>query len=177
MLLRPQGSLRLKGGFRTEIAVGFAGGLIGGLTAMPGAVPVLDCDCKGCSKEAQRATVQPFILAMQVLALTLMFATGVVSGEVFALVVMALPALAVGITAGLLLFGRVPDAGFRRAVLILLLATSAGLIARPSPARTSHAWEAWANAQTEPCQCGPIPLHRALRLYQGLAWSEQGAPR
>jgi uncharacterized protein len=139
MLLRPHSGLRIEGGPRTEIAVGFAGGLVGGLTAMPGAVPVLYCDCKGCPKEVQRATVQPFILGVQVLALTLMVATGAVDREVVGLVAMAVPALAAGIAIGLMLFGRVPDAGFRRAVLILLLVTSAGLMVRPSPVRTSEA--------------------------------------
>jgi uncharacterized membrane protein YfcA len=139
MLLRPHGRVRLEGGPGTELAVGFGGGLIGGLTAMPGAVPVLYCDCKGCSKEVQRATVQPFILAMQLLALALLVATGSVGEDALALVAMSLPAVAAGITIGLLLFGRVPDAAFRRAVLIVLLATSAGLIAKPGAARTTDA--------------------------------------
>jgi len=130
MLLRPHGRIRAGGGPRTEMAVGFAGGLIGGLTAMPGAVPVLYCDCRGCPKEVQRATVQPFILAMQVLALCLMAASGALQWRVVELAVTALPALAAGIMIGLFLFGRVPDVGFRRVVLVLLLATSAGIIAK-----------------------------------------------
>ena len=85
----------------------------------------------------QRAIVQPFILAMQALALALMFITGAINGEVIKLVILALPALAAGVAIGLLLFGRVPDAGFRRAVLVLLLVTSAGLVAKPHPAQTS----------------------------------------
>jgi uncharacterized membrane protein YfcA len=71
------------------------------------------------------------------LALALMLATDAVNRQVLELVIMALPALGVGIALGLLLFGRVPDAGFRRAVLVLLLATSAGLVAKPTPARNS----------------------------------------
>jgi uncharacterized membrane protein YfcA len=63
MLVRHRMRLRADGGPAADLAVGFAGGLIGGLTAMPGAAPVLYCDSKGCSKEVQRATVQPFILA------------------------------------------------------------------------------------------------------------------
>jgi hypothetical protein len=58
---------------------------------MPGAVPILCCDCKGCSKEVHRATVQPFILAMQVLALTLMLASGAKNGRVVGLVTLACP--------------------------------------------------------------------------------------
>jgi len=43
--------------------VGFAGGLVGGLTAMSGAVPTLWCDLHGLSQLEQRGIVQPFMLA------------------------------------------------------------------------------------------------------------------
>ena len=52
--------------------VGFAGGLIGGLTAMPGSLPIIWCDLRGVSKEQQRGEVQPFILTMQAFAVTLL---------------------------------------------------------------------------------------------------------
>jgi uncharacterized membrane protein YfcA len=56
------------------------------------------------------------------------------------LVTLALPALAVGIAVGLVLFGRVPDAGFRRAVLMLLLVTGIGTaIRQPSSAPVTRA--------------------------------------
>ena len=132
MLLRPRTRVQMPSDHRTEVAVGFVGGLIGGLTAMPGAVPVLYCDSRGVSKEVQRATVQPFILAMQLLAFTLMVASGAVNEKVVRVVIWALPALGAGIAVGLALFGRVPDVGFRRAVLFLLLATGVALAAGPS---------------------------------------------
>jgi uncharacterized protein len=43
--------------------VGFGGGLIGGLTAMPGALPTIWCDLHGVPKNQQRGLVQPFIAA------------------------------------------------------------------------------------------------------------------
>jgi uncharacterized membrane protein YfcA len=46
--------------------VGFGGGLIGGLTAMPGAIPTIWCDMHGVPKAQQRGLVQPFIAAMQI---------------------------------------------------------------------------------------------------------------
>src|SRR5262249_15786173 len=52
--------------------IGFGGGLIGGLTAMPGALPTIWCDMHGVPKNKQRGLVQPFIAAMQVFALALM---------------------------------------------------------------------------------------------------------
>lgn len=132
MLLRPFARLRMECSPGRDVAVGFMGGFIGGLTAMPGAMPVLYCDCRGVTKEVQRATVQPFILAMQVLALVMMGLHGKLNAQVGELVLMALPGLAAGVVMGLVLFGRVPDAGFRRVVLVLLLATGLGLAGKAS---------------------------------------------
>jgi uncharacterized protein len=42
-----------------EGLVGFGGGLIGGLTAMPGALPTIWCDMQGIPKGEQRGLVQP----------------------------------------------------------------------------------------------------------------------
>lgn len=120
-----------------EGAVGLLGGLVGGLTAMPGAAPVLYCDATGVGKEAQRATVQPFIFAMQALSLALMALGGDIDPRAVHLVVGALPGLAIGVVAGLALFGRAPEAAFRRVVLLLLLATGLALAARPQPAASA----------------------------------------
>jgi hypothetical protein len=52
MLLRP--TVRLFADVRGRLhdaAVGFAGGLVGGLTAMPGAFPTIWCDLRGLPKE------------------------------------------------------------------------------------------------------------------------------
>lgn len=129
MLWRPSNLLKGALSAPHQGAVGFVGGVVGGFTAMPGAVPVIYCDLRGVSKEVQRATVQPFILVMQVLALSLFLAHGDIGGEVVTHLVFALPALAAGIVIGLMMFGRVPDAQFRRVVLILLLVTGVAMAA------------------------------------------------
>lgn len=131
MLARPRVAGGVPGGPAARAAVGFTGGVIGGLTAMPGAAPVIYSDLRGDPKEVQRAMVQPFILAMQVLSTGLMAATGLIGWEVLRLLALCLPALATGGTLGLALFGRAPAAGFRRAVLLILLGTSLLTIAHP----------------------------------------------
>ena len=74
MLLRPAiAYLRARPGCLHDAVVGFGGGLVGGLTAMPGVLPVIWCDLRGMPKDQQRGVVQPYIVAMQLFALALMF--------------------------------------------------------------------------------------------------------
>ena len=111
-------------------AVGFAGGLVGGLTAMPGAVLAIWCDAHAMPKLAQRAVVQPFIAAMQSLALVFLFLKAPAAPvAVLQHLPFALPALFAGATLGLFLFGKVSDQGFRRAISALLFVSGIGLVA------------------------------------------------
>src|SRR5262249_46381450 len=106
-----------------QAVVGFGGGLVGGLTAMPGALPVMWCDSRGMPKDQQRGVVQPFVAAMQVIALALMIPHHSVSTKTLIDLTLSLPALAAGAALGVLLFRRVNDAWFRSVVLgVLLLA-------------------------------------------------------
>lgn len=101
--------------------VGFGGGIVGGLTAMPGALPAIWCDMHGLPKSDQRGLVQPFIAAMQVFALAIMLSRQSLSSKVFVDFGICLPALAAGTALGISLFGRVNDVAFKRIVLTLLL--------------------------------------------------------
>ena len=109
-------------------AVGFGGGLVGGLTAMPGALPVIWCDLRGMSKDQQRGLVQPYITAMQVFALALMLSRDGLSAKALMDLTFSLPALAAGTVLGILLFGRVNDARFREIVLLVLLIAGVFLV-------------------------------------------------
>jgi uncharacterized membrane protein YfcA len=129
MVFRPaaaclrQARMRLHG-----TAVGFAGGLVGGLTAMPGALPTIWCDLQGLPKDQQRGMVQPFITAMQVVALGLMLFHHSLSSKVLVDAACALPALAAGTAAGIAMFGRINDAVFRRAILGILFVAGVALV-------------------------------------------------
>jgi uncharacterized membrane protein YfcA len=121
MLCRPAPPSARNSGSAANSVVGFGGGLIGGLTAMPGALPVIWCELRGISKERQRAMVQPFILLMQIFAvLMLSLSPGAINRELIGNVAFAIPALMAGTLAGMALFGRVDDRKFRIAVLVLL---------------------------------------------------------
>jgi uncharacterized membrane protein YfcA len=129
MLLRPAiAYLRAAPGGLQDAVVGFGGGLVGGLTAMPGALPVIWCDLRGMPKDQQRGFVQPYIVAMQLFALALMFSGNGFSERALMNLALSLPALAAGAALGIILFRRVDDARFRSIVLAVLLVAGLALI-------------------------------------------------
>ena len=106
--------------------VGFGGGLVGGLTAMPGALPTIWCELRGTSKDQQRGLVQPYIAAMQLFALAIMFShSGSFSAQTLRDLASLLPALAAGVALGLIMYRRVNDTMFRRIVLVVLACSGA----------------------------------------------------
>jgi uncharacterized membrane protein YfcA len=104
-----------------DAVVGFAGGLVGGVTAMPGAVPTVWYDLRGLAKERQRGLVQPYITVMQIAALALLATRSGLPKSIVQDVAHCLLPLAAGTVVGLALFGRVNDGQFRRVVLGVLL--------------------------------------------------------
>jgi uncharacterized protein len=122
MLFRP-GPLRLRHaiGSGYAAAIGFAGGLVGGLTAMPGVAPTIWCDLRGVAKDRQRGLVQPYITAMQIAALALLAMRHGLSRIMVEHILLSLPVLAAGALVGLMLFGKVNDGVFRRVLLGVLL--------------------------------------------------------
>ena len=122
MLFRPAARFVQGGpGRLRDAAIGFGGGLIGGLTAMPGALPTIWCEMRGMPKNEQRGLVQPFIAAMQLLALAVMLARGGLSRETMIGLVISLPALACGVGLGVIMFRKINDVMFRRIVLTVLV--------------------------------------------------------
>lgn len=128
-LLRPTITyLRQMTSLRSNALVGFGGGLVGGLTAMPGALPTIWCDMHGLPKNQQRGLVQPFIAAMQLFALGLMLSQHDLSSKVFIDFGISLPALIAGTAVGIMLFGRINELAFKRTILGLLLFSGLGLV-------------------------------------------------
>jgi uncharacterized protein len=128
MLFRPGlSNLKLMNRSRNAL-VGFGGGLIGGLTAMPGALPTIWCDMHGVPKNQQRGLVQPFIAAMQIFALALMLMHHSLSVGVFANLLLSIPALIAGAVLGILAFRNVSEQIFRRLILLVLLVSGLLLV-------------------------------------------------
>ena len=126
-LLRP--TVAFKGGGRfAEVAVGFAGGITGGATAFPGALPTIWCNARGLSKIDQRGIVQPFIFLMQIAAIFYFSRLGIFAPSTWQTFIWCVPSVLAGTWLGLSLFERVDESKFRRIVLLFLLVSGATLI-------------------------------------------------
>jgi uncharacterized membrane protein YfcA len=128
MLFRPSlTGLRLMSHGRNAL-VGFGGGLVGGLTAMPGALPTIWCDMHGVPKNQQRGLVQPFIAVMQIFALALLLAHHDLSPKVLSDLLLSVPALLAGSMLGILAFRYASEQVFRRIILTILMVSGVLLV-------------------------------------------------
>lgn len=107
-----------------DFGVSVLSGVAGGAAGFPSALVTIWCSMKGWSKENQRAVVQPFILIMQIIALSIIcLARSPQAGNVgFALTnLLFIPASLFGTAIGLALYERLSDIQFARAVNVLLI--------------------------------------------------------
>ena len=128
MLLRPRLVLLGGGGPICAIAAGFAGGITGGATAFPGAIPTIWCNARGLSKNEQRGVVQPFILCMQIATLVYFSKLGLFASTTWTIYFWCAPVVTAGTLLGLKFFQRIDDVKFRRVVLYFLLVSGVALV-------------------------------------------------
>jgi uncharacterized membrane protein YfcA len=122
-------------GVAADGAVGFANGVLCGLTGLPGFIITIWCQLRGWSKDVQRAVFQPVMLAAIVVTAISLGVTGAVTLETATLYVLGLPAMLGGLWLGFRLYGKLDDAAFRKVILGLLVTAGLALIA-------AHGWPA-----------------------------------
>ena len=136
MILRPSGMLPLRRTLSGALGVGLLGGVVGGFCGSPGPVMVIWSNLIGATKEQQRATVQPFILAMQLMALLVfVIRGGVFSGCLGIIWVCSFIVILITTRLGVMAFQRLSNVAYNRLVMILLIISGAGLMAK--------GWGAW----------------------------------
>lgn len=132
VLFKPD-NLRIKlSGWKPAVAIGAAGGVIGGFSAFPGSMPVVYLGLRGMSKAQTRGITQPYILALQLISLSILALThtAVFSVQFWLLWAAALPAVLLGSSAGVGLYRRMSEVNFRRATLILLIVSGVSLLGK-----------------------------------------------
>jgi hypothetical protein len=116
------------GGKVADAAVGFAGGILGGLAGLSGPLPILWASIRGWGKDERRGVFQTFNWTVLFLALCLQVAAGSVGREMLWLAMLALPGTIIGTWLGSRLYHGLDDRNFRDVVLGLLFLSGAILV-------------------------------------------------
>jgi len=106
---------------------------MGGLGGFTGVVPTLWCTVRGFDKDRQRAIIQNFNLAMQVVTFGSYLATGIIEPRMLPLLAIVAPAVVIPVLLGARLYLGISEAAFRKLVLGLLAASGVALLASSLP--------------------------------------------
>ena len=120
---------KVSGKLSADVGIGFANGLLAGLTGLPGFIITVWCQRRGWSKDAQRAVFQPTMLAAIMVNVITLSLAGAITPYTLRLYLLGLPAMVAGLWAGFRLYGKLDDAAFRKLILVLLLISGLALIA------------------------------------------------
>ena len=116
------------GGRAADGAVGFGGGVLGGLTGFSGVPAIVWTDIRGWTKEQRRSVLQGFNIAILSAALASHLVSGLLTREVGLATVAALPGTFAGAWAGALVYMRLGNRGFQKVVMGLLFMSGLALI-------------------------------------------------
>ena len=116
------------GGRLADGMIGFAGGILGGLAGLSGALPTLWASVRGWSKDERRGVFQTFNWTVLSAALCLQAGTGFITRDVMWLALIALPGTLLGVWLGARCYRALSDRDFRDVVLGLLFLSGIGLV-------------------------------------------------
>ncbi len=116
------------------VAVGAIGGVVGGFSAFPGSALVVWNGLRNVPKEQGRALTQPFILAMQLIAISLLAwrQPSVFDARMLTLLIVALPLACAGNSLGVKLYKRTSHVNYRLITLAALGLAGASLVLKAS---------------------------------------------
>lgn len=116
-----KGRIRVAWGGRVaDGAIGFAGGVLGGMAGLSGPLPTMWATLRGWGKDERRSVFQTFNLMILAAALASSVAAGRATGEFVRLALVALPGTLLGSWLGAWAYVRLSDRHFNGLVLLLL---------------------------------------------------------
>jgi uncharacterized membrane protein YfcA len=127
-LLSPRPPVIATGARWPDMLGGAVGGVVGGATGLTGAVIALWCQTRPWDRDSQRGVYQPFIIALNLVVLAIMFWRGSVNLDAFAWLPWLLAPVVAGVWLGFALYRRIDERAFRRLVLCLLLGAGVLLV-------------------------------------------------
>jgi len=108
--------------------VGFISGVIGGLTALLGIIPVAWFSVQRLPKNTKRGTYEPFIFITSIAAIISFAFVGLYKIEMIFDLLKIIPALLVGSWLGIKIYNKINDNLFRKVVLGLILLSGLFLV-------------------------------------------------
>jgi uncharacterized protein len=111
-----------------DAGVGFLNGALAGLSGLAGILVIIWCQLRGWTRDQQRAVFQPVAIAIFLMSAAWLGGSGVIGAQTAWLFVFGLPVLLAGTWLGMKLYGRIDEAAFRKAVLVVLLVSGAALM-------------------------------------------------
>jgi uncharacterized membrane protein YfcA len=117
-------------GHAVDTAIGFVGGVIGGVSGLGPLVPGVWYGLRGLNKLEQRALTTPYGLWVQGLMAAWLLGSGWVSRQAIEGLAVATPVMLVASYLGLKAFDRISTSAFQRIVVILAIVGAMTLIAR-----------------------------------------------
>ena len=116
------------GGRTADAAIGFAGGILGGLAGLSGPIPILWASVRGWGKDERRGVFQTFNWTVLSAALGVQAGSGFVTREIMWLALLVLPATVAGAWLGARTYHALSDGNFRDVVLGLLFLSGVVLV-------------------------------------------------
>lgn len=126
---------RLGGGRLGDGLAGAVGGLMGPLGGFTGAIPTLWCTLRGYERDAQRAVIQNFNLAMLAVTMASYVASGLVTRPMWPLMAIVAPALLLPALLGMKVYIGISPLAFRNVVLGLLTLSGVAMLGSAVMAR------------------------------------------
>lgn len=113
---------------KIDVAVGLISGMLGGMTSVSGALPVMWLSMRPWSKGEIRAVLQPFNMLILSATATLLFFKGAYDETVVTSLLVAIPVALIASRLGIFVFKRLSDMLFRRVLIGLSLLMGLGLL-------------------------------------------------
>jgi len=116
------------GGKLADGAIGFAGGILGGLAGLSGPLPILWASIRGWGKDERRGVFQLFNFTVLAAALALQVLSRMVDAELIWLALVAFPGTILGAALGARVYHAMSDKNFNDIVLALLFLSGIALV-------------------------------------------------